>query len=150
MRSKPTCRSLPLCRGPILLLLLLLVLLILLSPPSPVTVCVPTCPGQTAPSEEFTLSLPPFVSSWSSCFLYHFYLTPKTLLLPHMLVYAALMSHTIGLNAQLLQQVLEHCFGFQTEDLPLNVSQSAKKIYISHTLQRRFCDALESENLKNI
>ncbi len=38
------------------------------SPPPPVTVCVSTCPSQTAaPSEEFTLFLPPF-----ALLLFHF------------------------------------------------------------------------------
>lgn len=51
-----------------------------LSPPPPVTVCVPTCPGQTTPSEEFTLSpsssfhfLFFFLASWPSCFLHRFF-----------------------------------------------------------------------------
>lgn len=61
--------------GPILLLFVLLILLLLIhspcapSPPLPVTVCVSTCPSQTAPSEEFTLSLPRF-----TLLLFHFLL----------------------------------------------------------------------------
>lgn len=88
--------------GPILLLLFVLLILLLsftLTSSASYSVCVSTCPSQTAPSEEFTQSLPPFVSfffppSWPSRFLYHFYLTRRTLLLlPHALLYVALMPH---------------------------------------------------------
>lgn len=69
-----------------------------ISPPPPVTVCVPTCPGQTTPSEEFTLSPHPFISSfflasWPSCFCTVFCLTLQTLLLPHTRLYVTVLSH---------------------------------------------------------
>lgn len=73
----------------------------LCAPPPPLTVCAPTCPSQTAPSEEFTRSLPPllfyflffFIYSVPFLFLYHSYLAPQAFLLPHAPLYAALMPH---------------------------------------------------------
>lgn len=61
-------------------------------------VCASTCPSQTAPSEEFTQPLPPFTLSLFHFLFFSFslsflYLTPQTLLLPHAILYAALMPH---------------------------------------------------------
>lgn len=60
---------------------------------------------------------------------------PKTLLLPHTRIYAGLMPHNRPQCTALIAGVALQCLGLQTEDLALNVSQSAK--YILHTYFRR-------------
>lgn len=107
------------------------------SPPLLVSVCASTCPSQTAPSEEFTLSLPPFhplslsfpllFTLLASLFLYHFYLTSQTPLLSHALLYAA---HIKALNACLFEKIARltlHCLDCHTKDQALDVTMYVSK-----------------------